>query len=572
MKTKIIIVMRPIKELLKIQVFLLFCMVFIFHSCMKDKLDFDKMSNRIEYNPSINAPLIKGSFFIDDLINEEDEDSILVFRGDEIILYLKMDSVFDFDVSSVVDIPDQDSIIYTIPTEPIPVDIPIFFDMTYPINQQESFELQLENNMRLDSLVMNTGYIQLDISSSFNIAGNLEIVMPAVKINGSALTEIVPLSVRAAGDFDTTVVIPLENAVISPDNSVTGASYIDVDFTINMAVEAGDIIKANSQTDIVFSIEGLEDFDAVYGYAGDYSFDKDTVIETGLENIEGLSGEFAVTNPSIKLIYTHSFGVPIGFDMFIKGYFEDGDSVIVDPDMDTMVVSSDYLNPEVSGALEISRATIPNIDSFLVFPPPVEIGFGISVMANPDGDTTSTNFVFYDSKILLGMEIEVPLEFRANLQFRDTFNLDFKIDSGNEIDYIEHAGLSYSFRNEFPVNLDANMILYDSITGTNLDTLQLNESGDEFFLNAAPVDQYGLTSLEDVREFRGEIILDQNEIDNFFNEANKIIVVASFSSYGAGIGINDVSSPVRSVKIMKDYSLDFRFNIDAEILYIDNGD
>ena len=116
------------------------------------------------------------------------------------------------------------------------------------------------------------------------------------------------------------------------------------------------------------------------------------------------------------------------------------------------------------------------------------------------------------------------------------------------------------------------MILYDSITGTNLDTLQLNESGDEFFLNAAPVDQYGLTSLEDVREFRGEIILDQNEIDNFFNEANKIIVVASFSSYGAGIGINDVSSPVRSVKIMKDYSLDFRFNIDAEILYIDNGD
>ena len=572
MKTKIIIVMRPIKELLKIQVFLLFCMVFIFHSCMKDKLDFDKMSNRIEYNPSINAPLIKGSFFIDDLINEEDEDSILVFRGDEIILYLKMDSVFDFDVSSVVDIPDQDSIIYTIPTDPIPVDIPIFFDMTYPINQQESFELQLENNMRLDSLVMNTGYIQLDISSSFNIAGNLEIVIPAIKINGSALTEIVPLSVRAAGDFDTTVVIPLENAVISPDNSVTGASYIDVDFTINMAVEAGDIIKANSQTDIVFSIEGLEDFDAVYGYAGDYSFDKDTVIETGLENIEGLSGEFAVTNPSIKLIYNHSFGIPIGFDMFIKGYFEDGDSVIVDPDMDTMVVSSDYLNPEVSGDLEIGRATIPNIDSFLVFPPPVEIGFGISVMTNPDGDTTSTNFVFYDSKILLGMEIEVPLEFRANLQFRDTFNLDFKIDSGNEIDYIEHAGLSYSFRNEFPVNLDANMILYDSITGTNLDTLQLNESGDEFFLNAAPVDQYGLTSLEDVREFRGEIILDQNEIDNFFNEANKIIVVASFSSYGAGIGINDVSSPVRSVKIMKDYSLDFRFNIDAEILYIDNGD
>ncbi len=564
-------IMKLLKVMPKIGVFLLFILSFAFYSCMKDKLDFDKMSNRIEYNPNLNAPLIKGSFSIEDLVNQEDEDSAIVFRGDEIILYLKMDSVFDFDVSSVVDIPEQDAINYSIPSEPIPIDIPIFFDYIYTIPQSEAFEIALENNMRIDSLVMNSGSLSLAIASTFNIAGGLQVNIPAIKINNEEFNEYITLSVPT-GDLDTMVIeFPLENAVIAPDNSTSGTSLIDVNFTITIAVHNGDTIKANSSTEIEFNIRGLEDFVSVFGYAGDYSFVEDTIIETGLENIEGLSGEFAITNPEINLYYTHSFGLPIGFDLYINGYFADGDSVVIDPEMEIMAVSSDYLSPEVSGSLEINRSTIPNIDSFLVFPPPSEIGFGISAKANPDGDTTATNFVLYDSKILLGMEVEVPLEFRANLQFRDTFNLNLKIDSTEEIDYIEYGGLTYSFRNEFPLNLDAMIILYDSLNNTNLDTLRLSES-EEYFITAAPVDQDGLTSMDEVRDYTGEIILDKDQIDRFFNEADKVIFIAKISSYGASVGVNDVNTPVRSVKIMKNYSLDFRFNIDTKIHYIKESD
>jgi hypothetical protein len=171
------------------------------------------------------------------------------------------------------------------------------------------------------------------------------------------------------------------------------------------------------------------------------------------------------------------------------------------------------------------------------------------------------------------MEVEVPLEFRANLQFRDTFNLDLDIgDEEDEIDYIEYAGLTYSFRNEFPVNLDADIILHDSITNTNLDTIKLNESEEDYFLTAAPVDQDGLTSMDEVIDVTGELILDQNQIDNFLNDANKIIVLAKFISYGANVGINDVSTAVRSVKIMKNYALDFRFNLDTKIHYVKESD
>jgi hypothetical protein len=564
---KTLIIMRLMKVRFKIAFSLLFMLSFLYHSCMKDKLDFDKMSDRIEYNPSLNAPLIKGSFKIEDLVDEEDTDSVLVFRGDSIILYLEMDSVFDFDVSSVIEIPEQDPILYSI-TDPSPIDIVIPFDTLYSIVQDESFEIQLEHNMRIDSLLMDTGSLNMHITSSFNFAGNLQINIPAIVIDNSEFNETIPFSARTVQDFDTTVIYPLENAVIAPDNSTPGLSLIDVAFAITLDVDSGDTIKANSSTDIDFSIEGLSSFEAVFGYAGDYSFTEDTVIETDLGNIAGLSGTFAITNPKILLNYTHSFGLPIGFDMYVDGYFEDGSSVLLNPLMETIKVSPDYRFPEVSGAIEISKSTIPNIDSFLVFPPPVEIGFGITAQANPGGDTTANNFVLWDSKILLGMEVKVPLEFRANLQFKDTFKLDLDIDSTEEIDYIEYVGLSYSFRNEFPINIDADMVLHDSITDTNLDTIRLNQSEDEYFLTAAPVDTAGITSMDEVREYTGEIILTEDQIETFLNDANQLIIIAKFISFGAEAGINDVPAPVKSVLIMKNYSLDFKFNIDARIHYI----
>jgi len=552
--------MKPFKTNLKSTLLILCSTILVFQSCMKDKLDFENVSNRIEYNPKFSAPLIKGSFSIEDIIGEDTEDSVIIFRGEEVILVLNMDSVYSFVVSDIVDIPDQSPDVYSIPEDPIPVDIPIFVTQDYTIDQMEEYEITLENNIRLDSLYLHSGYLDMNIASTFNIEGTLTINIPAITIEGQEFNEDVPLSTREYGEFDTIVTFPLAGAVLIPDNTYANSSYVDIYFTITMSVEAGDTINAGSYAEIDFNITGLNDFITLFGYAGDYSFNQDTVMDIDLGILDGVSGEFAITNPTIKINYAHSFGLPVGVDIDIKGYFEDGDSVILSPDTEIIDASTDYLNPDVEGEVVIDKTKVSNIDDLLVFPPPESIGYDLSVNANPDGDTTAKNFVSYDSELIIGLDVEIPLEFRANLQFRDTLKFDLNVDTAEEIDYIEYARLFYVFRNEFPINIDASVVLYDSITDTNIDTLRFNENDDFYFLNAALVDDQGETILEEVREFKGTINIEEDMAYKLFNDANKLIIIGKFTSYDP--------ENVSSVKILKSYKLDFKFGLDAKINYI----
>ncbi len=400
----------------------------------------------------------------------------------------------------------------------------------------------------------------MNIASTFNIEGTLTINIPAITIEGQEFNEDVPLSTREYGEFDTIVTFPLAGAVLIPDNTYANSSYVDIYFTITMSVEAGDTINAGSYAEIDFNITGLNDFITLFGYAGDYSFNQDTVMDIDLGILDGVSGEFAITNPTIKINYAHSFGLPVGVDIDIKGYFEDGDSVILSPDTEIIDASTDYLNPDVEGEVVIDKTKVSNIDDLLVFPPPESIGYDLSVNANPDGDTTAKNFVSYDSELIIGLDVEIPLEFRANLQFRDTLKFDLDVDTAEEIDYIEYARLFYVFRNEFPINIDASVVLYDSITDTNIDTLRFNENDDFYFLNAALVDNQGETILEEVREFKGTINIEEDMAYKLFNDANKLIIIGKFTSYDP--------ENVSSVKILKSYKLDFKFGLDAKINYI----
>jgi hypothetical protein len=521
--------MKLYNKILNPGLLLLFIMLVLFGSCMKDKLDFEKVSNRIEYNPHFNAPLIKGSFSIEDLVSEEDEDSVLVFRGDTVIFFLRMDSIFMLDVLDLINIPEQSPVIYYMPEGAVAMDIPA--EELDTIEQQEQYEILLENNVRIDSIFLSSGDLNIDVTSTFNIDGVLRINIPSINVNNIEFDEYVPLSARTNGEFHTNATFPLENAVLVPENSITGRSYFDINFTIYIDAEAGDTIEAGSQAEIIFTIEGLEDFETVFGYAGEKVFARDTVIAIDLGTLEGVSGTFAITNPKINLNYVHTFGMPIGFNMKVKGFFEDGDSVILDRGMDTMNVSLDYLSPEASGVTVFDRSNTSNIDEFLVFPAQDEVGYNLSIVANPGKDTTISNFVLYSSEIIYNMEVEIPLEFRADLQFRDTLKFDLSEDTVEEIDYVEYARLYYIFRNEFPVNIEPYLVLYDSITDIKIDTILLNETGDNYFLNAAPVDSEGITIIEQVREYEGMIELDEDKIYKLLNEANKLIIAGAFSSY-----------------------------------------
>jgi hypothetical protein len=368
---------------------------FIWQSCVKDELDFEKISGTIDYDPQLHAPILRGSLTIADIYDAQDEDSVIVIRGDSIFLYLRQDTIETFSVADFVEIPDQGSQHYHI-TSP-PSDIIFSEGQVYTIIQNDSFRISLEHNMRFDSIFTNTGMLVIEINSTFNTFGSLEITSPSLYINDRVFDTIIPFS-RPSGDYHQTHNIPLRNAKIIVNNSNPDYPKLEVNFTVRQAVQAGDTIKANSYTDMDFSIIDLEDFESAFGYAGDSTFTQDTVMEVDLgEILEGLTGEFAITNPKININYKHSMGIPIGFDMKIKGYFENEDSVILKPGMQNIIISPDYLNPEITSSLSFDRNNLLNIDKLLVFTPPQSIGYNINVVLNPDGDENAMNYILGDS-------------------------------------------------------------------------------------------------------------------------------------------------------------------------------
>jgi hypothetical protein len=531
--------------------------VFIWQSCVRDELDFEKISGTVDYDPQLHAPLLRGSFSIADIYDAQDEDSVIVIRGDTVILYIRQDTIDEFTVSDFFDIPDQGSQHYHM--ESPPYDLVFARDSVYTLVKPDSFQIILDN-MRLDSLLTNTGTLVMEINSDFSAVGALRINSPSLLINNEVFDTIIPLS-RASGDYQQTHLKPLTNAKIVVDNSNPDYAKLEVNFTVIQAVQEDDTITANSFTDIDFSIRDLEDFESAFGYA-DTTFVQDTVLEVNAGDLlKGLSGEFAATNPRIHFNYIHSIGIPVGFEMKIKGIFEDGDSIVLIPDArQDILISEDYLNPNITSGFSFNRENITNLDQLIAFPLPDSIGYHIKVISNPEGDQGFQNYMHGDSKLLFGVDLEIPLEFRADLQFRDTFKID--IEDNDNIGYIEYANLHYRFRNEFPLDIGVKLVLLDSLDNHRvIDTIFLNNQGNQLLLNAAPVDAEGITIRDQVLEIPGMMELNQDQIINLFNVANKVILIGELKAD------NPLMDVYHAVKILSNYKLDFKFGIETKIHY-----
>lgn len=533
--------------------------IFVWQSCVRDELDFEKISGTVDYDPQLHAPLIRGSFSIAEIYDAQDEDSIIVISGDSVILYIRQDTIDQFTVSDFVDIPDQGSQHYHL--ESPPYDLMFVKDSVYTLEKPDSFQITLEHNMRMDSLLTNTGTLVMEISSDFSAVGALRINSPSLLINNEAFDTIIQLS-RASGDYYQIHYKPLTNAKIVVDNSNPDYSKLEVNFTVIQVVQAGDVITANSFTDIDFSIRDLQDFESVFGYAGDTTFIQDTVVEVNAGDLlGGLSGEFAATNPRIHINYIHSIGIPVGFDMKIKGIFKDGDSVVLIPEArQDIIISEDYRNPDITSGFLFNRENISNFDQLIAFPLPDSLGYHITVISNPEGDQGFQNYLHGDSRLLFGVDLEIPLEFRADLQFRDTFKID--IEDNEDIQYIEYANLHYRFRNEFPLDIGVKLILLDSMDNHRvIDTIYLNNQGNQLLLNAAPVDADGITIRDQVMEIPGMMELNQDQIINLFNVANKVILIGELKAD------NPLMEVYHAVKILSNYKLDFKFGIETKIHY-----
>jgi len=132
----------------------------------------------------------------------------------------------------------------------------------------------------------------------------------------------------------------------------------------------------------------------------------------------------------------------------------------------------------------------------------------------------------------LGVNVDFPLSVdAANLSLKDTVPFN---GINYDITQIERMLLHYNLVNGFPLGTEFNLVLHDSLTMENLDTLQfvgINNSNDNI-IAPAEVNEEGEVIPNGEVVTSGFLTLSYSEINNLLN-ANKIIIDITLSSSDA---------------------------------------
>ena len=156
----------------------------------------------------------------------------------------------------------------------------------------------------------------------------------------------------------------------------------------------------------------------------------------------------------------------------------------------------------------------------------------------------------FDSLLISGGDT-IKLYLVDDISYEDTVSL---AGVGENMDF-EYVYLHHEFTNMFPVGLNVQFYLYDSIQASNIDTIYFSGSPNELFLPAAPIDDDGLVIEDAVETSIGVIRLEDEILNTLFTQATHIIVAA------------EVPPTSGLVKILDHFSLDLKLGLETKGYY-----
>ncbi|MFC2096591.1 hypothetical protein ACFLQ3_02715 [Bacteroidota bacterium] len=535
--------------------------VFIFLQCMHDEYDFSKLDDEMEITAGVLAPVAYGSLTLEDIISEFDSSSYISSDADGLLLITYEDSLFSYIADDLLNIPSQDFIEYFIESDfTILPGFPLWNPGdTLPIERTEMFPFSFSQGEKLDSMILDQGTLNININCEFQHTGNIYITIPDIRNNNLPFLDTIPIE-NASGSFTSDTPFNLDGHTIYLSDSVGSDSlFLRVDFRVEL-INSGAGITAGEEIGVTATIDNI-DFDAIFGYIGDYELLTQTGdIDLGFfENT--IDGYIRFEEPEINFNIQNSYGVPaaVSISRFV-GFKSNSDSIHMtfDSSMDTFGYAyptlTDYINDDIYKDTVISiNGNNSNVADFLSFLPS-SLEYSLSAKSNPEGPTASYNFVSDDSRIDIDFEFILPLYFQADsFALEDTIDLDL-VDIDEDADFIEQVSIMLEVSNGLPLDIDFQLYFLDSVYN-HVDTL--------FAENARPI--------------IGSAII--NEVDNTVLAPGIKISLIEYSKddisalnsvrYGvirAGLKTpSDGNGDLISVKFMEDYSVDFNLSVGVDV-------
>ncbi len=385
----------------------------------------------------------------------------------------------------------------------------------------KTIDLNTENGEKLRQIIFKQGHFRFEIQSELNMDVYIGLSFPTGLLNGQvpSLDTILPANNFLQSTWDVSGMQLNLNSDIQQDYN-----RFPIQVSINI-FPTDQIISFDSSNQIKAKLDVSELSPSfVKGFLGKQTlnFDSDT-INMDFDFFNNFQGEIILSDPVMTITYTNSFGLPVKMLASFRG-INTSSGANTSLGLDSIPLDYPKTPGQYShGLIRIDKNNSNIVNFMAVRPDKIVYKGGILTNWNKD----SLNFIYDTSHFVANVDLIVPLTLSINkLIFFDTA----KIVLSNQKEFPLQSGiLKAKVANGFPLNMKLQLILFDSVSGQQLDSISFGE------ITAAPTNENGrVTQLANDSLF---VNFDKTFIENFKN-ANKAIFKVETS------GGNHGSTPV----------------------------
>ncbi|MCB0396863.1 MAG: hypothetical protein KDD36_09430 [Flavobacteriales bacterium] len=438
-------------------------------SCTEGYLDVQNLEP-LEWNPHLAVPLVNSNLSLADVISTVNADDIITQDSTGFLTIAYAGALSSIQAGQLIPLQDQylaESFVMTGP------DISALLGTgTFSISKSTTYSYTVKNDEELDSIILKSSKLKIQIASDFQHNANIVIDIPKLTYKGVSFHKTIPVQYQGSVPIVTLRDYDLANYKLDLSRGGSAFNEFEIGFSLNI-VNSGNPISAGDQAAINISFIDNQ-FSAIYGYVGQrtMNFDQDSVKLDMFAN--SIDGTLWFDDPEINLNIHNSYGAEIsGTFNILEAYHRDkGTLPITGSGIPNPLVINYPKANEVGESkittLNINKSTT-NIRDIISFVPQYII-HQIDANVNPSGKNVY-NFVLDTSTVDVDFEIILPLHGTATgFSLIDTipFNVDnISADGSAEIEQLLFKLVT---NNGFPVDVGVQIYFMDSLYKT-LDSL-----------------------------------------------------------------------------------------------------
>jgi hypothetical protein len=420
-------------------------------ACKENTIYTDDINDEANRKLSFAAPLINLSFSADDMIREF-ADSGMFYKDENDLIYYSYNHDLSFNWENMVTLKD----VNLNKTYSAPLISFIGGRATYSFT--EKVALNTRADMRIDSLILASGLLNLTAQAPSGSSGTITITIPELKRNNVPLTYRFTVT-SANRSFTIQNNLRDVKAILSQE---TGSSYITINGSIDLSMSAISPVAIN------LNMSQLTPSEA-FGYFGKQSLDtKNFTLEFDIFNEFDLTQKVLFKDYLIKLSAYNPIGVP--FEIAVDSVWFSKDDVnswklkFYDKNSLTLKPAT-YGKPPVDSYnyfnISSQNSNIQDISSKY----PDKMVCNIKSLSNPQNNG-QPNFITNKRNLKSNLSINFPFWFKTQQYNRaDTVDFDFNDmveDMNEEVDNVEDFKIYLDFYNEFPFEIGAQLYAADN--------------------------------------------------------------------------------------------------------------